>query len=312
MPRIQYQSFNFKPATLERIERAVAIIDEYRAQGFTLTLRQLYYQFVARALIPNTERSYKALGKTISDARLAGLIDWSSIEDRLRRTEIPSRWDSPESIIDSAAQGYNRDHWRGQKYRPEVWIEKDALVGVIEGVCAEYDVPFLACRGYVSQSTQWRAGIRLADYKADGQTPVVLHLGDHDPSGIDMTRDNGERLDLFAHRGVELRRLALNRDQIDEYDPPPNPAKVTDSRFETYRDEHGEESWELDALEPQVISDLIRDELDSLIDRPTWDRTLRDLETERRQLERISEHWDELIPILEEIDGYDRDDEDDE
>ena len=309
MPKIRYQTFNFRPATLERIDQAVEIIDEYRAQGFTLTLRQLYYQFVARALIPNTERSYKALGNTISDARLAGLIDWSSIEDRLRRTEIPARWDTPADILVSAASSWNVDHWVGQKSRPEVWIEKDALVGVIEGVCQEFDVPYLACRGYVSQSTQWRAGMRLRGYREHGQTPVVLHLGDHDPSGLDMTRDNDDRLDMFAQRGVLLRRLALNMDQVEEHGPPPNPAKVTDSRFDAYVDEHGYESWELDALEPQMISDLIRENLEGLIDRSIWDARVDEMENQRRRLRVISDRWEEVVDYLDDDQEDDEDQE---
>lgn len=303
MPKIQYREFNFKPATLERIEQAQEIIAEYQAQGFTLTLRQLYYQFVARGLIPNTERSYKSLGTTISDARLAGMLDWDSIEDRLRRTEIPARWDSPSEIMHSAARWYNRDHWEGQKYRPEVWIEKDALVGVIEGVCEEFDVPYLACRGYVSQSTQWRAGRRLARYQANNQIPYIIHLGDHDPSGIDMTRDNDDRLGIFSRFTSTLKRLALNRDQVDQHNPPPNPAKVTDSRFETYLAEHGDESWELDALPPQVISDLIREELRGLIDQDIWDDTQAEMEDERARLERIAEHWEEISDFIDELDA---------
>ena len=100
---------------------------------------------------------------------------------------------------------------------------------------------------------------------------TILHLGDHDPSGIDMTRDNAERLaDVFGG-DVELKRIALNMDQIDEYAPPPNPAKVTDSRFEQYLLMYGAESWELDALEPSVINELIVNEVALLRDDELFD-----------------------------------------
>ena len=300
MPLIAYKEFNFRRATLDRIAQATEIIAEYQAQGVTLTLRQLYYQFVARALIPNTERSYKALGNTISDARMAGLIDWNAIEDRLRQVAIPSRWDDPQHILYAVATSYHVDRWLGQKYRPEVWIEKDALVGVIEGVCRELDVPYLACRGYVSQSTQWRAGRRLEDYHLDGQTPIVFHLGDHDPSGIDMTRDNHDRLAMFAEMGVEVRRLALNMDQVEQYAPPPNPAKVTDTRFDSYMAEYGEESWELDALEPQVIAELLRTNIGELIDQQLWSEVEDREDRDRAQLETVRERWDEIVTFLEE------------
>ncbi len=270
------QSFidkQFRPATLATIEQADVIIREYQAQGFSLTLRQLYYQFVARGLIENTQRSYKSLGKTISDARLAGLLDWDAIEDRTRNVQTWIRRRSPSQAIQLARDHYGIDMWKNQETRVEVWIEKEALSGVIDGVCGEYDVPYFACRGYVSQSEQYSAGRRFNYHKrVHGQNTIVLHLGDHDPSGIDMTRDNGDRLDLFARSGnvVKVRRIALEYDQVVEYACPSNPAKMTDSRFESYQAEHGDESWELDALEPSVLVALIREHLDGIIDPDAW------------------------------------------
>jgi hypothetical protein len=84
MPIIKYKDFNFRSASLSVIELANSIIAEYQAQGYDLTLRQLYYQFVARGIIPNSDAEYKKLGSVINDGRLAGLIDWDSITDRTR------------------------------------------------------------------------------------------------------------------------------------------------------------------------------------------------------------------------------------
>ncbi len=266
MPRIQYQETTFRPATMVVIEQANTIIEEYQRQGFLLTLRQLYYQFVSRALIENTQRSYKRLGSIVNDGRMAGLIDWNSIEDRTRNLEKNSHWEGPGAIVRTCAEQFRVDRWATQKYQPEVWIEKEALAGVIEEICQTLDVPFFACRGYVSQSEQWRAGRRFHVHQNQGRVPIVLHLGDHDPSGIDMTRDNHDRLQIFARFGVEVRRLALNMDQVEEYGPPPNPAKQTDARFEGYVAEYGDESWELDALEPEVIGELIRTAVEDLAD----------------------------------------------
>jgi hypothetical protein len=285
--RICYQEKAFRQGSLDIIEQANSIITEYQNQGYDLTLRQLYYQFVSRDLMPNTQRSYKRLGGIINDARLAGLIDWYSIVDRTRNRKLRTRWESPAQIVDSCVRSYHVDHWENQPFRPEVWIEKDALIGVITAVCNKYDVPYFACRGYVSQSEQWRSGRRFRSTLSGGQTPVVLHLGDHDPSGIDMTRDNGDRLDLFAEDGVEVRRLALNFDQVQQYGPPPNPTKLTDSRAAGYLEDHGDESWELDALEPSVISALIEDELKSLIDDAGWATTEERQERERDLLRRL-------------------------
>src|SRR5262249_10346260 len=158
------------------------------AQGYNLTLRQLFYQFVSRDLIPNNVRSYKRLGSIINDARLAGLIDWSAIEDRTRNLHELPCWRTPAGIIRSCAQQYRTDLWAKQENRVEVWIEKEALAGVFERVCDELRVPFFSCRGYTSQSEMWVAGHRLKRIIDAGQRPVILHFGDHDPSGMDMTR----------------------------------------------------------------------------------------------------------------------------
>lgn len=140
----------------------------------------------------------------MNDARLAGLMDWTHLEDRTRNLRSLSHWSDPRDILDSAAAGYRTDKWAHQPYRPEVWIEKDALVGVIEGVCEANDVPYFSCRDYTSQSEVWGAAQRLLRHVRRGQIPVVLHLGDHDPSGLDMTRDITDRLGLFLGQDVEL------------------------------------------------------------------------------------------------------------
>ncbi len=266
MTRIKYEEKNLRAATLEVVAQANVIIADYQAQGFVLTLRQLYYQFVSGDFIENTERSYKRLGSIINDGRMAGLIDWDAIEDRTRTLRKRNSWDEPADIMDAVVSQYHVDYWAGQEYRVEVWIEKEALVGVFEGVCNRLDVPFFACKGYTSQSEMWRAGRRLSAIWKDDKVPVILHFGDHDPSGMDMTRDIVDRLETFSGPGLQLKRLALNMDQIDEYGPPPNPAKMTDSRFAQYVDVYGAESWELDALEPQVLADLVENAVNEYID----------------------------------------------
>lgn len=274
---------------------ANAIVAEYQAQGFTLTLRQLFYQFVARDLIPNTQREYKRLGAIVSDARLMGLMSWEAIEDRTRWIRRRSSWSHPSSIVESAARSFHRDLWAGQEWRPQVWIEKDALVGVIEPTCEELDVPFFACRGYASQSSLWEAAQAMKRTIRGGQGVVVFHLGDHDPSGLDMSRDMEDRLRLFLSGragGLKFTRLALNRDQVDEHEPPPNPAKLTDSRVEGYIAEHGEESWELDALEPRVIAGLIVEAVEGHRDLELWDAQVELQERQRAELQAAADHWD--------------------
>jgi len=301
MPKICYVERKFSAASLRMIKKANEIIAEYGAQGFALTLRQLYYQFVARDIIPNNVKSYKNLGSVVNDGRLAGLIDWSHITDRTRSLKSRSHWTDPADIINAVARSYHIDMWANQEYRPEVWIEKDALAGVVEDVCEELDVPYFSCRGYTSQSEMWVGAQRIKAWTKSKQTPIIFHFGDHDPSGKDMTRDIVDRLEMFMG-GVKLERLALNMNQVEKYNPPPNPAKLTDSRANAYVAEFGDDSWELDALEPKVINDLIRKSVEALKDQDVWDEDQERLEKEKALLAKASENWEQIAEKLEDSD----------
>lgn len=299
MPKICYRPKKFNADRMDKIAKANVIIAEYRAQGFELTLRQLYYQFVSRDFIANNQREYKNLGDIINDARLAGLVDWEAIVDRTRNLQALANWESPADIIKACANQFRIDKWEEQQYRVECWIEKDALVGVIEGVCNELDIDYFSCRGYTSQSEMWSAAMRLKRYRQNAQIPLVLHLGDHDPSGKDMTRDITDRLTEFSGDEIEVKRLALNMPQVEQYNPPPNPAKITDSRAENYIAEFGEESWELDALEPAVIAQLIRDAVLEVRDQDQWDEAVAKEEENKAQLAKVSAKWNTIIEELE-------------
>ncbi|WP_320784142.1 hypothetical protein [Streptomyces sp. CRN 30] len=299
MPREAYIAKKFSPRSLNLIATAERICRQYAEQGFDLTLRQLYYQFVARDLLPNKQSEYKRLGSIVNDARLAGLLDWNYIVDRTRNLRGLSHWDSPHEVIRSAAAGYRTERWANQPHRVEVWIEKDALVGVIAGVCQRYDVDYFSCRGYTSQSELWGAAQRMIRYQRAGQKPVIIHLGDHDPSGVDMTRDIRERLDLFE-ADVDVRRIALNMDQVEEHQPPPNPAKLTDSRATGYIREHGRSSWELDALEPTLLDQLIEEEIWSWRDIDLWDTATTAMDRERTLLRNVASRWTEVAALVAE------------
>jgi hypothetical protein len=301
MPKIEYVPKNFKPESLALIEKINGVITDYARQGFSLTLRQVYYQMVARAIIQNNERSYKNLGNLISDARLAGLIDWQAIEDRTRNLRGNSHWTTPGSMVNSAAYSYHLDHWAGQRNYVEVWVEKDALVGIVGQICGQLDVSFFSCRGYVSQSEMWGAARRLRRHTEQGQNIVLLHLGDHDPSGKDMSRDIVDRLITFETERVDFHRLALNMDQIEQYGPPPNPTKLTDSRATGYIEQYGYECWELDALEPQVISDLISKHVRRYRDDKLYNAVLKQEREEKELLEDLAQNWPSIAENWDDI-----------
>lgn len=309
---MSYEAFipkAFNPKHRAIIAQADKIMRAYASQGYDLSLRQLYYQFIAHhaTLFPangpggtqNTEQNYKMLGKVISDARLAGQLDWDSLVDRGRNTVKNATWETPADIVEAAAKQFRIDLWENQRYHVEVMVEKQALEGVLVPVCRRLDVHFTANKGYSSSSAMYEAGKRIQSYIDKGKDAVVIYLGDHDPSGIDMTRDVDDRLALFCGVGrwvdedwelddlgldkpgvfkdpdvedrLQIVRVALNMDQVRRFNPPPNPAKMTDSRVDSYIRKYGRESWELDALDPATLAGLVETTIASYIDPEPWD-----------------------------------------
>lgn len=186
-------------------------------------------------------------------------MDWDAIEDRTREFLTNPHWDAGSSILRSAAQSYGQDMWANQETRVFVVIEKEALIGVLTGTCRKWDVPILAARGY--------------------------------PSGIDMTRDLIERLSLFTRHEMDdsdLDRIALTMDQIDEIKPPENPAKTTDSRFAAYRRQYGTSSWELDALSPQYLNDLLEGHIEDNVDPDAWAEKSTEVDAVRKDLRHLA------------------------
>lgn len=298
MPKICYKPHRFSQSQRNTITMINQILDSYRARGFVLSVRQAYYALVSKGVIENTQQSYKSIINTIDNGRLAGLIDWNMIEDRTRNLQQRSHFDSPTELLEAACNSYRLDRWEGQKYRVTCFIEKDALSGVFSPVCRKWDVPLFPCRGYVSQSEMWRAAMRMGEYADAGQHPVIIHFGDHDPSGTDMTRDISDRLAMFGC-DVVVNRLALNMDQVKQYDPPPNPAKASDSRFQAYLTRYGNESWELDALDPAVLAGLVEDAISEFRDPGPWNKIVEREIEQRALLKTCAAKWNEIQEHVE-------------
>lgn len=300
MTLIKYIDKTFKADSLAVIDQANSVLDEYKAQGYVLSLRQLYYQFVARDKIENTERSYKRLGTIINDARLAGLVSWLAIEDRGRSCSTPYFQPEVDRLFAHFELGYSIDPWVDQPCYIEVWVEKDALSNIVAGPCDKWSVAYMACKGYLSASEAWRAGQRFKRARAKGKDCHLIHLGDHDPSGLDMTRDNVDRLTLFGVEG-SVHRIALNMDQVRTFSPPPNPAKITDTRAAEYISKYGPTSWELDALEPSFLADLVDRKLASLIDLAKWDASMAEQKRVRADLSSVSKYPDEILQLVRDL-----------
>jgi hypothetical protein len=283
MACIKYAEITIQKRNLALIEKINSIIDVYQQQGYNLTLRQVYYQLVSRDFIENTEKSYKHIGELVNNGRLAGLIDWDAIEDRTRSLRCLPHWKAPENIIQDAAAQYRRDLWESQPRYVEVWVEKDALIGIVETAAERLDTPCFSCRGYTSQTAVKDAAHRIIIETEAGKDCIIIHLGDHDPSGIDMTRDIRDRLGLFG-ASVEVNRIALNMPQVELFAPPPNPAKITDTRAAGYIKKYGVTSWELDAIEPAELDRLITNAIESNLDRKLYDAAKERQESERKAI----------------------------
>ena len=243
--------------TLRIIAAAAEVLDEANASGYRFTLRRVFYALVSTNRLPNTERAYKGLSETLNRARWAGLLPLDCLDDLGRVADIPQSWRQPSDVVRDAAYWYRSDWWAGTQPCVEVWAEKAAVAGIVGPVADEYGVPFLACRGFSSLTALAEAAGRLR-----GRDAVVLYVGDHDPSGLDMDRDLAERLNALGAT-VQLRRLALTIDQIDEHQLPPQPTKASDSRARGYSLDHGG-SWELDALPADTLAGLVREAVENL------------------------------------------------
>lgn len=259
------------------LERINTILEEYRNDGYVLTLRQLYYQLVSKDIIPNNDREYAKLSNILKKGRMAGIVDWSAIEDRVRVPKLPYWVRDVQHAIQDTIEQYRVDRMQGQQRNIEIWVEKDALSNVLFRVTSKYHIRLMVNRGYSSISAMYDAHRRLRS------GDVILYFGDHDTSGKDMVRDIRERMEEFG-REVDVRPVALTMEQIRRFNPPPNPAKITDPRAKWYIREYGRTSWELDALPPRELIRLAEEAVEELIDLDLYNRCL---DREQRDIEEL-------------------------
>jgi len=313
MTKTEYETRRFAAKTLRVIEQANAIIEEI---GGNLTIRQLHYQFVARDLYDNTQQNYKRLGDILRNARMGGLVDWDDIEDRTRSLYGKTTSRSPASAIDRARYSYFEDVWDTQPVRLEVWIEKNALTGVISPTTSRNRIDYFPTIGYPSITSLKDASerhIRINERGGWGgednpQKVIILYLSDHDPEGFQMVEKVDETLRILGVENLEVRRIGLTMDQINEFNPPPSFAKETSSRYDAYVEEQGTtEAWELDALEPAVIQGLIQAEIDKERDPEIWEARMEAEEASKDRMTEISNRYREIIAFLDD----EEDDEDD-
>ena len=256
-------------SNVEMLNKINGILEEYVLDGYTLTLRQLYYQLVSRDVIPNNDKEYAKISNILKNGRMAGIVDWSSIEDRVRVPKIPYWVNNVKEAIQDTISQYRINRMKGQGRKIEIWVEKDALSNVLYRVSSKYHIRLMVNRGYSSVSAMYDAYNRL------NSNDVILYFGDHDPSGMDMIRDVRERLQEFGIN-VEVNPIALTMEQIEQFNPPPNPAKITDPRAKWYIEKYGKTSWELDSLPPKELIRLAENAVESIIDIDIYNKMLQE------------------------------------
>jgi len=285
-------------ANRNRLYQVNEILDEYKHQGYVLTLRQLYYQLVSRDIIPNNQKEYAKLSDLLTRGRMCGEVDWNGIEDRVRVPKLPYCADDLADALSDIHAQYRNDRQKNMPYYCEIWCEKDALSSVLYRVTERYHIPLIVNRGYSSCSAMYEAYNRL---RVQDRPCIILYFGDHDPSGLDMVRDITERLEEFGMRSetdvnnffrdgqyeFHVRHVGLTTAQVEQYEPPPNPAKITDPRAKGYIARYGNISWELDALPPAVLSKLLVEHIEEFIDKDILNDNLAREKQDRDKLQQF-------------------------
>lgn len=276
-------------AELEQLDLALADIV---AEIQPATVRQVFYQAVVRGLVPKDEaKGYKLVQRRLVKLRESGEIPYGWITDNVRIVRGHSRYGGPEDYARVAAEFYRKDYWAESPVNVEVWLEKDALAGVlVPTVVEECGLDLHVTRGYASVSYLQSA----ADFiHTDGRPSYVYLLTDFDPSGLGIADTvKAELIRRSYPTEVYVECLAVNREQIDEWDLPTRPTKTTDSRASKFVRQHGTGSVELDAIPPATLRSLVRNSIEEHMD-PEELRALKLAESQERDL--LRSVWGDIV-----------------
>lgn len=249
-------------------QNSIDVVSRY-ADG-VLTLRALHYQLVGLGMT-NDVQHYKRVVSAMIDARWNGEISFETFSD-LDRTMV-GETAYQETILESEIytgkrqvqawmNNFHKNRWENQPYYPEIFIEKKALQGVFQDVCQKWDIALGACKGYPSLTFLNESNDRFSRAEGDGKRPIIIYFGDYDPSGEDIPRSIRENLLRFGTE-VEVRRIALMEDQVVEWNLPPAPTKLKDSRTAKW---DGLGQVELDAVRPEKLMELLEDAIADIFD----------------------------------------------
>jgi hypothetical protein len=274
-----YQASHIKRqrATRSEIEERRAALHAIVRQMKPMTVRQVFYQATVRGIIEKTEGGYNKVQTDLVMMRKAGLLPYDWLVDNTRLMRKPTTFSSVEEALQDTARLYRKALWDDANTYVEVWIEKDALSGVVYPVTNLYDVPLMVARGYASLSFLHGA----ADYINDLDVPAcIYHLGDFDPSGVDAGRKIEDTLrELAPEAEIHFERIAVTPEQIREWNLPTRPTKTTDTRAKGF----GNISVELDAIEPHQLRRLVENAINRHLPQDQL-RVLQTAEADERRL----------------------------
>ncbi len=240
--------------SLALIEQVQKIIDSY---DFALTLRQIYYQLVAKQVFSNVQANYRKLSRVCVVGRDEGILPEEAFADRLRAVDKPGAWLDLNKFMETVRRSYNKDKWDNQPKYLEIWTEKDALRSVLTNVTYQYDVSLMVARGQLSRTAVYEASNR---YKAKSDKKCYLYYcGDFDPSGLSIYNSIKERLEAFGIF-IHYERIALTKGQIEKYKLPSDPGKQSDPNYKKFVSIYGSDMVvELDSLPPDILRKIIED-----------------------------------------------------
>lgn len=248
------------PSPIKRHRATKAEVEERRNNILRMvldmapaTVRQVFYQASVRGWVDKTEAGYGKVQNDLVLLRRSGQLPYDALADNTRWQRKPRTYLDPEHAIRETARLYRRSLWADADAYVEVWLEKDALSGVILPITVMYDVPLMVARGYASLSFLHTA----AEYIADLDVPTyIYHLGDYDPSGVNAGEKIEETLcEMAPGAKIHFKRIAVTPPQIRAWDLPSRPTKATDSRAKGFVGR----SVELDAIDPDRLRALVED-----------------------------------------------------
>jgi hypothetical protein len=280
---------------------ALAHMYEIAAETWPITGRGVGYRLLNRGVIA-TMADMAAVYEQLVEAREAGLIPWDWIVDETRDLEIRTSYKDRKTAYETLLYNYRHPLWRSQPYDCEIWSEKGTVRGLIKEVLDEYRLGLRVFHGYTSATC-------LYEVASEIRRPLIaLYVGDHDPSGCDMRESDiperlkryGEMVEMEAE--VDFQVVALTMDQIRRHDLPSIDAKPKDPRHKQYVKKHGSKCWELDALDPRQLRQILRDAIEPLIDTDTWDEAKDAERNAKREFEGAVRKWAAVEdPLSDEI-----------